>query len=234
MKVPDCAHDEQVLFLSDIFPTGYMAAENCNIQPGDTVPSGAADRSDNSRSAARSCWARRSDRDRHGARAPGRLAAPPAPQTLDFKKDDIYDRMKELTEGSGADACIDAVGTSRRPRRRRFMWIASRWPPLWTPIGHGFGRRSTLPQGRHGLHCRRVWWVSRQDPVRRGVQQGLDLQDGPDAGSALPAELLERIEKGEIDPSFVITHRAPPRAGPDLYKIFRDKKDGCIKVVLKP
>ena len=213
IKVPQGLGDEQVLFLSDIFPTGFMAADFCNLKGGETVavwgcgPVG--------QFAIKSAFLLGAERVIAIDTVLERLALAQASGavTLDFKKEDIYDRIQELTDGRGADACIDAVGT--RPHVLRQAIHCCRNFGTVSIVGVYGGLLDKIPMGsaiNRGLTFRMA-----QTPVQHYLPQ-----------------LLERIEKGEIDPSFVVTHRAPLEEGPELYKTFRAKRDGCIKVVMKP
>ena len=237
IKIPNGFSDEQVLFLSDIFPTGYMAAEFCNIKPGDTVaiwgcgPVG--------QFAIRSAFLLGAGRVIAIDTVPERLALARAAgaETLDFAKEDIYERIQDLTDRRGADACIDAVGTEAEPTAS----IDSMVDRVKVATYLGTDRPHVLRQAIHC--CRNFGTVSivgvyggylDKIPMGSAINRGLTFKMAQTPVQHYLPMLLERIEKGEIDPSFVITHRAPLEQGPDLYKTFRDKKDGCIKVVLKP
>lgn len=237
IKVPDGLSDEQVLFLSDIFPTGYMAAEFCNIQPGDTIaiwgcgPVG--------QMAIRSAFLLGAERVLAIDTIPERLALAQSAgaQTLDFRAEDIYDRIQELTNGRGADACIDAVGTEPETLGS----LDSILDRVKVATFMGTDRPHVLRQAIHC--CRNFGTVSivgvyggfvDKIPMGSAINRGLTFRMAQTPVQHYLPMLLERIQKGEIDPSFVITHRASLEAGPELYKTFRDKKDGCIKVVLKP
>ena len=230
--------DEQVLFLSDIFPTGYMAAEFCNIQPGDTIaiwgcgPVG--------QFAIRSAFLLGAGRVIAIDTVPERLALArdAGAETLDFMKEDIYERIQELTQ---------------RPRRRRLHRCrrhrAAQRPRasirvidrIKVATFMGTDRPHVLRQAIHC--CRNFGTVSivgvyggflDKIPMGSAINRGLTFRMAQTPVQHYLPKLLQRIEKGEIDPSFVITHRATLEDGPDLYKTFRDKKDGCIKVVMKP
>ena len=237
IKVPSSLTDEQVLFLSDIFPTGYMAADFCDIQKGDTIaiwgcgPVG--------QFAIRSAFLLGAERVIAIDTVPERLALAQAggAQTLDFMKEDIYDRIQELTQGRGADACIDAVGTEAEATAS----LDSMVDRLKVATFMGTDRPHVLRQAIHC--CRNFGTVSivgvyggllDKVPMGSAINRGLTLRMAQTPVQHYMPGLLERIEKGEIDPSFVITHRAGLEQGPELYKTFRDKKDGCIKVVMKP
>jgi len=237
IKVPESLTDEQVLFLSDIFPTGYMAAEFCNIQPGDTIaiwgcgPVG--------QMAIRSAFLLGAERVLAIDTVPERLelAKTAGALTLDFRDEDIYDRIQELTRGRGADACIDAVGTEADARSSAGAMVDR----VKTATFLGTDRPHVLRQAIEC--CRNFGTVSvvgvyggylDKIPFGSAINRGLTFRMAQTPVQHYMPLLLERIEKGEIDPSFVITHRGSLEDGPDFYKAFRDKKDGCIKVVLKP
>lgn len=237
IKVPEGLSDEQVLFLSDIFPTGYMGAEFCNIQPGDTIavwgcgPVG--------QMAIRSCFLFGAERVIAIDTVPERLALARAAgaEVLDFLAADIYDGIQELTKGRGADACIDAVGTEAEASAS----LDSRWDRIKVATFMGTDRPHVLRQAIHC--CRNFGTVSLigvyggyldKIPMGSAINRGLTFRMAQTPVQHYLPMLMARIQKGEIDPSFVITHRATLEQGPELYKTFRDKKDGCIKVVMQP
>jgi threonine dehydrogenase-like Zn-dependent dehydrogenase len=165
------------------------------------------------------------------------LAREAGAQTLDFRKDDIYDRIQELTKGRGADACVDAVGTEP-DSTASFDSMVDR---VKVATFMGTDRPHVLRQAIHC--CRNFGTVSivgvyggflDKIPMGSAINRGLAFRMAQTPVQHYLPQLLDRIQKGEIDPSFVITHRASLEEGPNLYKTFRDKKDGCIKVVLKP
>jgi threonine dehydrogenase-like Zn-dependent dehydrogenase len=236
IKVPESLTDEQVLFLSDIFPTGYMAAENCDIQPGDTVavwgcgPVG--------QFAIKSAYLLGAERVIAIDNVPERLALAETQGGAETIRDDedVVERLKQMTGGRGPDACIDAVGLESH--------------------GHGLGavydkveQMVKLETDRpHALRqaiqaCRKGGVVSipgvyggfiNKMPIGAAFSKGLTLKMGQTHVQRYLQPLLDRIERGEIDLTFVITHRLPLENAPDAYRVFRDKKDGCIKVVLTP
>ena len=237
IKVPEGLTDEQVLFLSDIFPTGYMAADFCDIQPGDTIaiwgcgPVG--------QMAIRSAFLLGAERVIAIDAVPERLelARSAGALTLDFMDEDIYDRIMELTKGRGADATIDAVGTEPETMAS-FDSMIDR---IKVATFMGTDRPHVL---RQAIHCTRNFGIVSivgvyggfvdKIPMGSAINRGLTFRMAQTPVQHYLPILMERIEKGEIDPSFVITHRGTLEDGPNLYKTFRDKKDGCIKVVLKP
>ncbi|ONG53560.1 glutathione-dependent formaldehyde dehydrogenase [Pseudoroseomonas deserti] len=237
IKIPDGMPDEQALFLSDIFPTGYMAADLCGLTGGETVaiwgcgPVG--------QFAIRSAFLLGAERVIAIDTVPERLAMArqAGALTLDFKEEDIYDRIMQLTQGRGADACIDAVGSEADATAS----LDSLIDRVKVATFMGTDRPHVLRQAIHC--CRNFGTVSivgvyggflDKIPMGSAINRGLTFRMAQTPVQRYLPELLQRIEKGEIDPSFVVTHTARLEDGPDLYKTFRDKKDGCIKVVLKP
>jgi threonine dehydrogenase-like Zn-dependent dehydrogenase len=165
------------------------------------------------------------------------MAAQTGAETIDFKQADVYDRIQELTGGRGADACIDAVGTEA-DATASFDSIVDR---VKVATFMGTDRPHVLRQAIHC--CRNFGTVSivgvyggllDKVPMGSAINRGLTFRMAQTPVQHYLPLLLERIQKGEIDPSFVITHRVSLEEGPEMYKTFRDKKDGCIKVVLKP
>lgn len=237
IKVPDGLTDEQALFLSDIFPTGYMAAEFCNIQPGETVaiwgcgPVG--------QMAIRSAYMLGAARviavDSMAERLA--LAAASGALTLNYLETDIYDEIMQLTGGRGADACIDAVGTEADPAA---SWD-SRIDRIKVATFMGTDRPHVLRQAIHC--CRNFGTVSivgvyggflDKIPMGSAINRGLTFRMAQTPVQRYLPMLMDRVLKGDIDPSFVITHRATLEEGPGLYETFKNKDDGCIKVVIKP
>lgn len=237
MKVPTELSDEQALFLSDIFPTGYMAADFCAIRGGETIavwgcgPVG--------QMAIRSAFLLGAERVIAIDTVPERLALAQSAgaTTIDFEQEDVYERIQELTKGRGADACIDAVGTEPAVATS-FDSVVDR---IKVATFMGTDRPHVLRQAIHC--CRNFGTVSivgvyggflDNIPMGSAINRGLTFRMAQTPVQAYLPGLMKRIVEGEIDPSFVITHRASLAEGPELYKTFRDKKDGCIKVVMKP
>lgn len=237
IKVPSHLTDEQVLFLSDIFPTGYMAADFCDIKPEDTIaiwgcgPVG--------QMAIRSAFLLGAGRVIAIDTIPERLALARSlgAMTLDFHKEDIYDRIQELTGGRGADACIDAVGTEPDATSSFYSMVDR----VKVATFMGTDRPHVLRQAIHC--CRNFGTVSivgvyggflDKIPMGSAINRGITMRMAQTPVQRYLPKLLGLIEEGVIDPSFVITHTGSLEDGPELYKTFRDRKDGCIKVVLKP
>jgi threonine dehydrogenase-like Zn-dependent dehydrogenase len=235
-KVPEQFSDEQVLFLTDIFPTGYMAAENCGLKGGETVavwgcgPVGQfAIRSAFLLGAARVIAIDTVRERRQMARAAGA-------DVLDSMDPDLFFKLREMTGGLGPDACIDAVGMEAHGPHVDYWY-----DKVKTATMMATDRASTL---RQAIHCCRKGGVLSipgvyggfidKVPMGAAFSKGLTLKMGQTHVHKYLPKLLDHIRKGAIDPSFVITHEVPLDEAPKMYKKFRDKKDGCIKVVLKP
>ena len=237
LKVPESLSDEQVLFLSDIFPTGYMAAENCNIQPGDTVavwgcgPVG--------QFSIKSAWMLGAGRVIAIDREPERLqmaAEQGKAETLNYEQVDIFEALKDVTGGRGPDSCIDAVGLEAHGTNLDYFYDKAK-----TATFLATDRISALRQAIHA--CRKGGTVSipgvyggllDKMPLGAAFHKGLTFKMGQTHVQRLMPKLLGHIERGDIDPSFVITHRIRLDDAAKAYKVFRDKRDGCIKVVMKP
>ena len=237
LKVPDELTDEQVLFLSDIFPTGYMAAENCDIQPGDTIavwgcgPVG--------QFAIKSAYLLGAERviaiDRFEYRlkmARERAGA----ETLNYEEVDILEALNEMTGGRGPDACIDAVGMEAH---------GAGLPGIYDKVKQTVRSETDRPLALREaiMACRNGGTVSvpgvyggfiDKFPMGAVMNRSLTIRTGQTHMQRYTRPLLERVQKGEIDPSFIITHRLSLDEAPQGYKMFRDKADDCMKVVLKP
>jgi len=237
IKIPDGLADEQVLFLSDIFPTGYMAAENCNIQPGDTVaiwgcgPVG--------QFAIKSAYMLGAERVIAIDDTPARLQMAREQghaETIDFSKAPTLDQLKELTGGRGPDACIDAVGLEAHgtsldaiyDRVKTATMLATDRPHVLREAIMACRKGGTVSlAGVYGGFLDKV-------PMGAAFGKGLTLKMGQTHVHKYLGPLLERVQRGEIDPSFVITHQLKLADAAKGYAMFKHKDDGCIKVVLKP
>jgi threonine dehydrogenase-like Zn-dependent dehydrogenase len=237
MKIPPDLPDEKVVFLSDIFPTGYMAAENCNIRPGDTVaiwgcgPVGLF--------AVRSAFLLGAGRAIAIDHVPERLARAEqcGAETLDFSRvEDVVSALKDLTGNQGPDSCMDAVGMEAWGHGAMFTLDRAK-----QSIRLSMDRPLVLRQVI--LACRKGGTVSipgvyagfiDKVPVGALMNKGLTIKTGQTHMMRYMKPLLERIQQGEIDPSFVISHRLPLDQAPQAYRIFRDKQEQCTKVVLNP
>jgi threonine dehydrogenase-like Zn-dependent dehydrogenase len=237
LPVPDDLSDEQVLFLSDIFPTGYMAAENCNIQPGDTVavwgcgPVG--------QFAVKSAHLLGAERVIAIDDVPERLALARdqgQAEVIDFSREDVFTRLKEMTGGLGPDACIDAVGLEAHgtsvdalyDRAKAAAYLATDRPHALRQAIHACRKGGTVSiPGVYGGFLDKV-------PFGAAFAKGLTLKMGQTHVHRYMRPLLERIRKRDIDPTFIITHRLKLEEAPLGYKLFHEKRDHCIKIVLKP
>ncbi|MET3889118.1 threonine dehydrogenase-like Zn-dependent dehydrogenase [Bosea sp. OAE506] len=238
IKVPDGLDDEMALFLSDIFPTGYMAAENAEIEPGDTVavwgcgPVG--------QFAIQSAWMLGAGRVIAIDNVPERLAMAHQhgrAETIDFDKVKVYDQLMEMTGGRGPDRCIDAVGTEAHAGGAIDAVVDKVKASLYLGTDRPHVLREAIMCCRKGgtISVPGVY-IGFLDKIPFGalMNKGITIRTGQTHTHRYLAPLLEKVVSGEIDPSFVITHRASLEEGPDLYQTFRDKQDGCIKVMMKP
>jgi threonine dehydrogenase-like Zn-dependent dehydrogenase len=238
LKIPDGLTDEQVLFLTDIFPTGYMAAEFCEIKPGDVVAVwGCGPVGQFAIKSARLLGAGRVIAiDRFADRL--RLAREQSEaETIDYSDvDDVFTALKEMTGGRGPDACIDAVGMEAHGHT-----VDALYDRVKQTMRLEMDRSHVL---RQALHCCRKGGIVSIPGVYAGFidkvpfgaafGKGLKLRMGQCHVQRYTRQLLDRIQRGEIDPSFVITHRVRLDDAPEMYRTFRDKQDECIKVVMRP
>ena len=219
IKIYEDLRDEQVLFLSDIFPTGFMAAENCNIQPGDTIavwgcgPVGLL--------AMKSAFMLGAERVIAIDRIKSRLrkaADDCCAETINYDEVDVLEALKEMTGGRGPDACIEAVGMESH---------GVSFEPLREAI-HACRKGGTVSvPGVYGGMIDKF-------PVGAVFGKGLTLKMGQTHVHKYMRLLLDRIRRGDIDPSFVITHKFPLDEAPRAYRMFHQKSDDCVKVVMKP
>ncbi len=237
LKIEGSLSDEQVLFLSDIFPTGFMAAENCDIKPGHVIaiwgcgPVG--------QFAIRSAFMLGAERviaiDRFHERL--KMARASGAEIINYAEvDDVIEELKWMTSGRGPDACIDAVGLEAHG-----TGISAAYDYSKQRMKLAFDRPIVLRQAIQA--CRKGGTVSLPGvyggmldkiPFGAAFGKGLILKMGQTHMHNYTERLLKRVQEGEIDPSFVITHRFTLDDAPAAYRLFRDKQDECIKVVLDP
>jgi threonine dehydrogenase-like Zn-dependent dehydrogenase len=233
LKVPDGVADEKALMLADIFPTGYMAAEQCGIRPGDTIavwgcgPVG--------QFAIKSAFLLGAERVIAIDRFPYRLkmARESGAETLDYEAVDIHDALKELTGGRGPDACIDAVGMEAHGFEYAYDRLKQ---SLMLETDRPIALRQAIMACRSGGTVSVVGVYAGfidKFPMGSLMNRSLTIKTGQAHVQRYLRPLMERIEKGEIDPSFVVTHRMALEDAPHGYAIFNDKQDECMKVVLK-
>jgi threonine dehydrogenase-like Zn-dependent dehydrogenase len=238
LKIPDGLEDEKVLFLSDVFPTGYMGAENAQIQGGDTVavwgcgPVGLF--------AIKSAWMFGAGRVIAIDGVPERLEKASSwgkAEIIDNSKEHVQERLMELTGGQGPDSCIDAVGTEAHSTGTLDAVLdrAKEAVKLGTDRPHVL-RETIMCCRKGGTISVPGVYIGFLDKVPFGafMNKGLTMKTGQTHMHRYMQPLLERIVAGEIDPSAIVTHTVSIDDAPTMYKTFRDKEDGCIKVVLKP
>jgi threonine dehydrogenase-like Zn-dependent dehydrogenase len=237
LKVPDGLSDEQVLFLSDIFPTGYMGAEMCDIKPGDVIAVwGAGPVGQFAIASAKLLGAERVIAiDRFPYRLRLALEKAGATDIINYEKTDVQEALKEMTGGRGPDACIDAVGLeSHAPSLMYGLDRAKQ--SLMLETDRPLALRQAIQACKNGGTVSVIGvygGLIDQFPMGAIVNRSLTLRSGQCHVHRYLKPLLERIERGEIDPSFVITHRLPLWDAPKGYDLFVNKLDGCEKVVLK-
>lgn len=237
-KIEGDVPDERVLFLTDILPTGYMGAEMCDIAPGDVVAVwGAGPVGQFAIASARMLGAERVIAiDRVPERLTMAATEAGATDVVDYTQTPVLEALDELTAGRGPDACIDSVGLegsaasplhaydrvkqaarleTERPYALREAILACRSGGVVSVIGVYGGFMDKFPIGAF-------------------MNRSLRLRTGQTHVHRYLRPLMERIEKGEIDPSFVITHTMPLEEAPQGFEMFKHKRDGCVKVVLRP
>ncbi|CAD6526956.1 zinc-dependent alcohol dehydrogenase [Paraburkholderia kirstenboschensis] len=237
VKIPDGLSDEQVLFLGDIFPTGWQAAVQCDIESTDTVAIWGA--GPVGQMAIRSAVLLGAKQVIAIDCVPERLSMARAggAVTIDFKEESVLERLKELTGGKGPEKCIDAVGMeshatrsvdSMYDRAKQAVMLETDRPHVLREMIYVCRPAGTLSvPGVYGGLVDKI-------PFGASMNKGLTWRMGQTHVNRWTDDLLRRIQEGQIDPSFVITHTVSLNEGPRMYKTFRDKEDGCIKVVLKP
>jgi threonine dehydrogenase-like Zn-dependent dehydrogenase len=236
VKIENGLTDEQVLFLSDIFPTGYMAAEQCNIQRGDTVaiwgcgPVG--------QFAIRSAFLLGAERVVAIDRFPERLqmAGEGGAETINYEETDVYDMLMQVTGGRGPDSCMDAVGLEAHmpgplyyyDRMKQAVMLESDRPIALRQaiMACRNGGTVSIPGVYGGL-------IDKM-PMGAVMNKALTIKTGQTHAQRYFTPLLERIMNGDIDPSFVVTHRLKLAEAPKGFDMFNRKKDGCLKIVMTP
>jgi threonine dehydrogenase-like Zn-dependent dehydrogenase len=238
IKVPkNGLSDEQLLFLSDILPTGWQGAVQCDIQPEDTVAIWGA--GPVGQMAIRSAVLLGAKQVICIDRVPERLSMAQAggAVTINFETESVIERLEELTGGRGPEKCIDCVGMeahitshvdSMYDRVKQAVMLETDRP-------HVLREMIYVAQGGGVLSIPGVYGgLLDKIPFGAAMNKGLTFRMGQTHVNRWTDDLLRRIEEGQLDPSFVITHTVPLERGPEMYETFRDKQDACIKVVLKP
>jgi threonine dehydrogenase-like Zn-dependent dehydrogenase len=237
VKIPEGLTDDQVLFLSDIFPTGYMAAENCNIRPGDTVavwgcgPVG--------QFAIKSAYLLGAERVIAIDRFPYRLQMAHdegGAEIINYEEVDTYETLMDMTGGRGPDSCIDAVGMEAHGAPLEYAYDRAKQAMMLEPDRPIVFREALKACRKGGTVSVAGVYGAMADKIPLGslMNKALTIKTGQTHVQRYMKPLLDRIQAGDIDPSFVITHRIPLEEAPEGYKIFRDKQDECMKVVLSP
>lgn len=238
IKIPDSIEDEKVLFLSDIFPTGYQAAENCNIQEGDTVAVWGA--GPVGQFAVKSAFMLGAEKvvliDHYKDRLDLARAENENLETINFDEEEVYDRLLDLTGGRGPDSCIDAVGLeSHGTSPDAILDYAKAAVFLATDRPHAL--RQAI------FCCRKGGTVSipgvyggflDKFPMGAAFGKGLTFKMGQTNMHKYMSPLLSAVEEGKIDPSFVISHRLKLSEAPTAYEQFNDEKNDWRKIVLTP
>ena len=237
VKIPDGLTDEQVLFLGDIFPTGWQGAAQCDIEPTDTVAIWGA--GPVGQFAIRSAILLGARQVVAIDNVPERLTMAKAGGAIPINFDDesVLERLNELTGGKGPEKCIDAVGMEAHATRsldsiydrvKQAVMLETDRPHVLREMIYVCRPAGTISvPGVYGGLIDKL-------PFGAAMNKGLTFKMGQTHVNRWTDDLLRRIQEGQIDPSFVITHTVKLEEGPGYYKTFRDKEDGCIKVVLKP
>jgi len=238
IKVPDGVPDESLLFLSDIFPTGWQAAVQCDIEPTDIVavwgcgPVG--------QMAIRSALLLGAEQVVAIDRLPERLEMAEAAGAIaiDFSKESVIERLNELTGGDGPDKCIDCVGMESHVMPSQPDTLYDRGKQMLgveTDRPHALREIIYVCRGGGVISIPGVYaGFDDKIPLGQLMNKGITVRTGQTHVNRWTDDLLRYIEEGLIDPAFVVTHTVPLADGPEMYKVFRDKQDGCVKVVLKP
>ncbi|MCQ4241176.1 zinc-dependent alcohol dehydrogenase [Stutzerimonas stutzeri] len=235
--IPEGMTDEQVLFLGDILPTGWQAAAQCDIQPTDTVAVWGA--GPVGQFAIRSAIMMGAEQVVCIDNVPERLSMARAGGaiTINFDEESVLERLSELTRGKGPEKCIDSVGMeahaarsidSMYDRAKQALMLETDRPHVLREMIYVCRPAGILSiPGVYGGLIDKV-------PFGAAMNKGLTFRMGQTHVNRWTDDLLKRIQEGQIDPTFVITHSVGLEQGPEMYKTFRDKQDGCIKVILKP
>ncbi|MFP2906670.1 zinc-dependent alcohol dehydrogenase [Pyxidicoccus sp. 3LFB2] len=236
-QVPEGVRDEQVIFLSDAVPTGYMGADFCNIHPGDTVAVWGC--GGVGLMAQKSAFLLGAQRVIGIDRFPERLKMARehvGSETINYEEvDSVLDVLKELTGGRGPDACIDAVGMEAHGSGMEYAYDRAK-QALHLHTDRGDALRQAILACRKGgtLSILGVYGVMDKFPIGVIMNKGLTVRTAQQHGQKYLPRLLEHVAKGELDPSFLATHRFPLEEAPRGYEMFKKKQDGCVRAVFLP
>jgi threonine dehydrogenase-like Zn-dependent dehydrogenase len=238
IKVPEELTDEQVLFLSDIFPTGYMGAEMCDIKPGDVIAVwGAGPVGQFAIASAKLLGAERViaiDRFEYRLRMARERAG--ATDTINYEQVNVLETLKELTGGRGPDACIDAVGMEAHGHPAIYAYDRTK-QALMLETDRPIALREAIMACRNGGTVSVIGVYGGfidKFPMGSLMNRSITIRTGQCHVQRYMRPLLERVQRGEIDPSFVVTHRLRLDDAAKGYDTFLHKEDDCVKVVLKP
>jgi threonine dehydrogenase-like Zn-dependent dehydrogenase len=235
--IPEGVTDEQVLFISDAAPTGYMGADFCNIQPGDTVAVWGC--GGVGLMAQRSAYLMGAGRVIAIDRLPERLQMARdycGAETIDYTAvDNVLEVLKDMTGGRGPDACIEAVGMEAHGEGLDYLYDKVK-QALRLETDRGQALRESIMACRKGgtLAILGVYGVMDKFPTGVMMNKGLTIRTAQQHGQKYVPRLLEHVSRGELDPSFMITHRMSLEEAPRGYEIFNKKEEGCVRAVFVP
>lgn len=238
--VPDGVTDEQALFLSDAVPTGYMGADFCNIHPGDTVAVWGC--GGVGLMAQRSALLMGAERVIAIDRFPERLAMARdhvGAETIDYSASDgdggVVEQLRELTGGRGPDACIEAVGMEAHGTGPMYAYDRVK-QALHLHTDRGSALREAIMAVRKAgtLSIVGVYGVMDKFPLGVLMNKGITIRTAQQHGQRYVPAMLEHVQRGELDPSFLITHRMSLEEAPRGYEIFKRKEEGCVRAVFAP
>jgi threonine dehydrogenase-like Zn-dependent dehydrogenase len=236
-KVPEEVRDETALFLSDAGPTGYMGADFCDIKPGDTVAVWGC--GGVGLMAQRSAFLLGAERVIGIDRFPERLKLAEekvGSETINYAEvDSVIDTLKEMTGGRGPDACIDAVGMEAHGTGPAYLYDRVK-QAMYMESDRGQALREAITACRKGgvLSILGVYGVMDKFPIGTIMNKGLTVRSAQQHGQKYLPRLLEHARKGELDPSFLVTHRFSLEDSPRGYEMFKHKEDGCVRSVFVP
>ena len=235
--VPDGLRDEQVLFLSDAVPTGYMGADFCDIQPGDTIAVWGC--GGVGLMAIRSAFLLGAEQVIAIDRFPERLQMAKekvGAETINYTEvESVIEELKEMTGGRGPDACIDAVGMEAHGTGIDYAYDRTK-QALHLHTDRGEALRQAIIACRKGgtVSILGVYGIMDKFPVGAIMNKGLTVRSAQQHGQKYMPRLLEHVVKNELDPSFLATHRFSLEDSPRGYDMFKHKKDGCVRAVFTP
>jgi len=234
--VPEGVSDEQALFVSDAMPTGYMGADMCDIKPGDVVAvwgAGAV-----GLMAMQSAYLLGAERVIAIDRFPERLQMAKdhaKAEVLDYTQVNVLEALKEMTGGRGPDGCIDAVGMEAHGTGVQYAYDRVK-QALRLETDRGSALREAIIACRKGgtLSVLGVYGLMDKFPIGVIINKGMTVRAAQQHGQKYVPRLLEHVARGEIDPTYVVTHRMSLEDAPRGYEMFKNKEDGCVRVVFKP